>query len=623
MPTPNLPTADSKSVFDTPIGVEAIRAHLTTMPPAPGVYLMVNAAGDILYVGKAKNLKNRVTSYTQPNNTRIMRMVAQVSRVDVVTCGSEAEALLMESSLVKRHRPRYNILLKDDKSFPYLFISEHPYPRIAKHRGAQVEKGEYFGPFASVGALNQTTTLLQKMFLLRNCSDAIFANRTRPCLQYQIKRCSGPCVAKVNPEEYATQFNQARDFLRGKHRDLQEQFATEMEAASEAQQYEKAAHLRDRIRALTQVQQEKRLQVSGMDDADVIGLVRKGARSVAQVFFYRQGNHFGHQTFHPKHEAEDSDAAVMAGFITQFYQAHTPPAEILINFEPEECALIAEALSLRAQYQVALRVPQRGDKRALMEQVTANAELSLNREEMERASIAKHHARLQEIFHLSQLPARIEVYDNSHIQGTHAIGAMIVATPEGFDKRNYRSFNIKDAETIPGDDYAMMREVFRRRFARAKADSNTGWARPDLVLIDGGKGQLSSVMEVMEALDLCDVPLVAIAKGEDRNAGREWFFMPGISPFQLPVNDPLLHYLQRLRDEAHRFAIGNHRQRRSASFTTSALDDIPSIGTMRKRALLKHFGSRAAVEVATLDELRRVTGISEKIAKTIYDYFHG
>lgn len=606
------------------LGADAIRAQLATMPMTPGVYRMLNAAGDVLYVGKAKNLKNRVTSYTQPNNlnTRIMRMVAQVASLEIISCGSEAEALLMESSLIKRHRPRYNILLKDDKSFPYLFISNHPYPRISKHRGARTEKGEYFGPFASAGAVNRTLTMLQKIFLLRPCSDSYFANRTRPCLQYQIKRCSAPCVRYVSETQYGEQLRQARDFLRGKQRDLQDRFAIEMQAASDAMDYEKAAILRDRIRTLTQVQQEQRIHAAGLEDADVLAFARRGARSVVQVLFYRQGTHFGSQIFHPRHELEDSDPDIMSNFIAQFYQQHTPPAEILVSLHPSECKLLQEALTLRAGYKIALRVPQRGDKRELIALGERNAQLTLDREMMEQASIAEHHARMVELFGLSGPPQRIEVYDNSHIMGTNAIGAMIVATPEGFDKRSYRTFNIKDLTIIPGDDYAMMREVFRRRFARAKAASG-GWVAPDLVLIDGGKGQLSTVCEVMAELGLQDIPLVSIAKGEDRNAGREWFFMAGREPFQLPLGDPLLHYLQRLRDEAHRFAIGTHRQRRSKSLTASALDDIPGIGTTRKRALLKHFGSRAAVERATRDELTRVEGISEKIAQQIHDYFHG
>lgn len=607
------------------IGPEAIRAALKTMPLTPGVYRMLDAKDTVLYVGKAKNLKNRVTSYAVGSNlsNRIARMVAQVARVEIVTCGSEAEALLTEASLIKRHNPRYNVLLKDDKSFPYLFISgDHAYPRIAKHRGAQNEKGEYFGPFASAGSLNATLTMLQRIFLLRPCADTVFKGRTRPCLQYQIKRCTAPCVGYVSTDEYAGQVAKARDFLKGKHRDIQDALVAEMQEASEAMDYEYAALLRDRVRALTQVQQEQSLRPAGMKDADVIVLARKGARSVVQVYLFRDAAPFGHQSFHPRHDAEDSDAAVMANFIAQFYQNHLPAAEILTNVEPDECDLLQEALKLRAGYAIAIRAPQRGEKKALLDNAQRQAQEALNRAEMERASVANHLATLQVLFSLAAPPQRIEVYDNSHIMGTHALGAMIVATPDGFDKRSYRKFNIKDAATEPGDDYAMMREVFRRRFARSKKDD--GWAAPDLVLIDGGKGQLSAVMEVMAELELTHIPLVGIAKGPHHGRdGREWFFTPGREPFQLPVNDPALHYLQRLRDEVHRFAIGSHRNKRSKALTVSALDDIPGIGSSRKKALLHHFGSRAAVERATLAELQNVTGISKSTAQKIYDYFRG
>ncbi len=606
------------------LGAEAIREALKTMPNTPGVYRMMNAQGDILYVGKAKNLKNRVSNYASVNQltTRILKMVEQVARVEILTCGSEAEALLVEASLVKRHNPRYNILLKDDKSFPYLFISgDHAYPRIAKHRGSQKEKGEYFGPFASVGALNQTLALLQKIFLLRPCADTVFKGRTRPCLQYQIKRCTAPCVNYVTEEQYGQQVAKARDFLRGKHRDIQEALLADMEAASAEMEYERAAMLRDRIRALTQVQQEQSMRPQGLTHADVIVLARKGARSVVQVFLFRDGAHFGHQSFHPKHDAEASDAEVIGSFIGLFYQNHVPAPELLVNLLPEESALLEEALKLRANFAVTIHQPQRGDKKTLVENAAANAQAALDREELERASVQQHLAKLAELFGLHAAPQRIEVYDNSHMMGTNAIGVMIVATPEGFEKRSYRTFTMKDAGTEPGDDYAMMRETFRRRFARSKKDAE--WAAPDLVLIDGGKGQLSAVMDVMAELELSHIPLVSIAKGADRNAGREWFFLPSCEPFQLPVNDPTLHYLERLRDEAHRFAIGTHRNKRSKSITASALDDIPGIGGMRKKALLHHFGSRAAVERATLSELQNVTGISKTMAQTIYDYFHG
>lgn len=605
-------------------GPAAIRDALKTIPGAPGVYRMMNARGDVLYVGKAKHLNNRVGSYASVSrhNNRTLAMVNQIARIEVVTTQSEAEALLLEAAQIKRFRPRYNILLKDDKSFPYLLFSAHAYPRMQKHRGAQ-GAGEYFGPFASVGALNQTMALLQRVFLLRPCADTVFKNRTRPCLQYQIKRCSAPCVQFVTPEQYAEQLARARSFLQGRHREVQEQLVAEMQKASDAMDFESAAVIRDHIRALTQVQQEGALRATGLHDADVIALARRGAKSVVQVFFFRNGAHFGNQSFHPRAEAEASDGEVMEAFLGQFYQGHTPPAEILVNIEPAECALLQEALRLRTTYQVTVRQPQRGDKLALVQNAQANAQAALAREEQEAQAVKQHLASLQKLFALPYLPERVEVYDNSHSMGKQALGGLIVATPDGFDKRSYRTFNIKDLTLAPGDDYGMMREVFRRRFKSFKADGNTAESCKLLVLVDGGAGQLSSVHEVMKELDLLDVPIVGVSKGPDRNAGREFFHQVGLSPFQLPPNDPTLHYIQRLRDEAHRFAIGAHRKKRSKSLTVSALDDIPGIGAGRKRALLQHFGSRAGVERATITELQNVAGISKTVAQNIYDYFHG
>lgn len=671
-----------------PIGPEALRAALKNLPPSPGCYQMMDAAGKILYIGKAKNLVNRVGSYTNlgNHNTRILRMVLQVARVEHIVTKNEAEALLMEASLIKRHMPRYNVLLKDDKSFPYIRLdTSHPFPRIEKHRGAQNLPGEYFGPFANVGALNAAMVLLQKLFLLRPCSDSYFKNRTRPCLQFQIKRCTAPCVNLVQEREYAEQIRKARDFLKGKSREIQEELTQEMNAASEAMDYERAAALRDRIRALTQVQQQQGLRVAGLKDADVIGFARRGDKSVVLVAFYRDGQPLGQQSFHPRHGVEESDGEILSNFIGQFYQAHLPPEEILVGFRiqdsafgeedpanvekavlkttgdedplPEcrilnpESSLLEQALTLRAGYKVALHSPQRGDKRELVANAHKSAEAALMKLEMERASIETQLVRVQALFQLPRVPQRIEVYDNSHISGTHALGAFIVATPEGFDKKSYRTFNIKDAATQPGDDYAMMREVMRRRFrgvteggltppspheAATPAASGSREALhtptfsesqtstlPDLVLIDGGIGQLHAVEEVLKSMGVTGVALVAIAKGEDRNAGREWFHQPGRAPFQLPINDPVLHYLQRLRDEVHRFVIGRHRRKRSKSLTTSALDDIPGIGPTRKRALLQHFGSRADVATATLAELEKVRGINKATARVIYDYFHG
>jgi excinuclease ABC subunit C len=606
-------------------GADAIRDALKTIPTSPGIYRMMNADGDVMYVGKAKNLTNRVGSYAQltRHNNRVLAMVQQIARIEIITTGSEAEAFLLEAAQIKRLRPRYNILLKDDKSFPYLHLSAHAFPRMEKHRGTQKSGGEYFGPFASVGALNQTMALLQKIFLLRPCADTIFKNRTRPCLQYQIKRCSAPCVNYVSEAEYAAQIKQARDFLQGRHRDVQEQLAAQMQQASDALDFESAAVLRDHIKALTQVQQESALRATGLVDADVIAMARAGQHCVVQVFFFRQGNHFGNQTFHPRTSADDSDGAIMSAFLGQLYQQNTPPGEILVSHTPDDPALLEEALRLRAKAAVSLRQPQRGDKLRLMENATANAQAALAREQQAALADATHRAALQKLFALPYVPERIEVYDNSHSMGKQALGGLIVATPEGFDKRSYRTFAIKDATLSPGDDFGMMREVMRRRFARFNAEGQSAAELKLLVLVDGGAGQLSAVHGVLSELGLADLPLVGVSKGPDRNAGREFFHQVGLSPFQLPPNDPTLHYIQRLRDEAHRFAIGSHRKKRSKALTQSALDDIPGIGAGRKRALLQHFGSRAGVERATLAELQNVTGINKKVAQDIFDFFHG
>jgi excinuclease ABC subunit C len=600
---------------DETIGPGAIRDALKTIPDAAGVYRMLDATGTVLYVGKAKHLPSRLLSYTTGStNTRTASMVAQIARVEVVVTRNEAEALLVEAAQIRRERPHYNILLKDDKSHPFLLITEHAFPRITKHRGAQSMKGAYFGPFAHVGACNQTLTLLQKVFQLRPCSDTFFKNRNRPCLQYQIKRCSAPCVNYITEAAYGEQVRRARDFLKGRHRDLQEELAAQMAQASAAQEYELAAALRDRIRDLTQVQQEQSLYAHGLTDADVVALARRGATSAIQCFFYRDGRHFGHQTYYPRHDESAQDGEIMAAFLSQFYQTHAPPEMILVNTLPEEAELLMEALSATAGARVTLLAPQRGDKRQLLDHITENAQGALDREAGKRAATLSMLARIQELFSLVQPPQRIEVYDNSHLMGSHALGAMIVATADGFEKRSYRHFTMKQAAT--DDDYGMMREMFTRRFARIVKEGRA----PDLILIDGGKGQLSAVESVMRAAGL-SLPLVAIAKGQDRNAGREWFFQPGREPFQLALGDPRLHYLETLRDEAHRYAISRHRKKRSTAISVSALDDIPGVGFARKRALLVHFGSRDAIAVATLAELTKVDGISKKTAKVIFDYF--
>lgn len=603
-------------------GAEIIKAALAQMPAKPGIYRMKNAAGDILYIGKAKHLPNRVGSYANPHNAsgRILRMVAQVASVEITVTSSEAEALLLEATLIKQHQPRYNVLLKDDKSFPYiLFTTDHDFARIKKHRGAQKEAGQYFGPFASAGAVNQAIIVLQKAFLLRPCSDAIFKSRTRPCLQYQIKRCTAPCVGYVDKNAYAKQVQMAADFLRGKSQHIQEEMAAQMYAASQATEYEKAAALRDRIRALTRLQSDHKLTAPGLVDADVIAVARKGGLSVIQVYLYRAGQHFGHQTYYPRHDIDTQTPEILSGFIGQFYQNHTPPAEIYLNEAPEDATTLSEALCLRAGRKCTLIVPQRGDKRMLIERVSASAQEALTLALSTRAQIHEHHANIAKLFALPAPPSRIEVYDNSHIMGTHAVGAMIVATPEGFEKSSYRRFNMKDAGVAAGDDYGMMRYMLMRRLKRH--NGSDGSVPPDLLLIDGGAGQLGVVRDVLTELKLT-IPVVGIAKGRDRNAGREWFYMPDSQPFQLPENDATLHYIQRLRDEAHRFAISSHRAKRSRALTSSALDDISGIGAGRKRALLSHFGSRDAVMQASVRDLQEVKGISEKIAQTIYDYFH-
>lgn len=608
-------------------GVDALREALKSMPVASGVYRMINEAGDVMYVGKAKHLKNRISQYTVISTLshRILRMVSQIARVEITITGSEAEALLLEANLIKKLRPRYNILLKDDKSFPYVLIdTSHPFPRITKHRGASVNKGLYFGPFASAGAANHALAILQKAFLLRPCTDSIFTNRSRPCLQYQIKRCSAPCVNFISESDYADAIKQAVAFLKGKNREVQDVFAKQMQAFSDAQDYEKAAAMRDRIAALTRVQQEQQLNVAGLDDADVMAITRHDGQCCIQVFFFRGGGHFGNLPYFPNHDAEESDEAILAAFITQFYQIHTPPSEILISHDVEEKPLIEEALSDLAGYRITIARPQRGDKLSLIHQVMTNAESALQRHLHSRYTQAALLDQLAALFHLPARPKRVEVYDNSHISGSHAVGAMIVAGPEGFMKGHYRRFNIRTAQLAGGDDYGMMREVFTRRFSRLKKEDpdRTQGLWPDLVLIDGGVGQLNAVTEIFTALDITNIAYVGISKGPDRNAGREQFHLPNQQPFTLPPDHGALHFMQRLRDEAHRYAIGSHRIKRANAISHSGLDDIPNIGAKRKKELLHHFGSKRAVETATLSELENVPGISKKIAHTIFAYFH-
>lgn len=608
-------------------GVQVLKDNLKTMPGSPGVYRMLDGKGDALYVGKARNLRRRVTSYTQVErlSNRLRRMVAETKSMEVVVTHTEVEALLLESNLIKRLMPRYNVLLRDDKSFPFIHLTgDHDFPQIRKHRGARKDGGAYFGPFASAQAVGRTITALQKAFLLRNCSDSIFNARTRPCLQYQIKRCCAPCVDYVTPEHYDELVSGARAFLGGGNHTIQRELASKMEEAAEALDFETAARYRDRLRALSAIQAHQDINVEGIDEADVIAAHQKGGQTCIQVFFFRGGRNYGNRAYYPSNPDGLSLVSVLTAFVGQFYDDKTPPKSLLLSDGLDEQELIAEALSIRAERKVELLVPQRGSKKKVVDHAAKNAADSLARRLAENASQQKLLARVAELFALDGPPDRIEVYDNSHNQGTNMVGGMIVAGPEGFRKTAYRKFNIKDPDTIKGDDYGMMREVLTRRFSRALKEDpdkeNGQW--PDLVILDGGKGQLSAALEVMEELGIKDQPLVSIAKGPDRDAGREQFFLPGQAAFKLDRNDPVLYYLQRLRDEAHRFAIETHRARRSKAMHTSELDGVPGIGAKRKKALMLHFGSARSVSRAGLSDLEAVDGISKAVAKKIYDHFH-
>ena len=608
-------------------GVASIREVLKTLPRRPGVYRMQDARGDVLYVGKARALKNRVTNYTQVTKLpkRLQRMVAQTRSMTIVTTRTEAEALLLEAQLIKRFRPPYNVLLRDDKSFPFILLREdQQFPRIQKHRGARRIKGQYYGPFASAGSVTRTLNALQKLFLLRSCSDSYFENRSRPCLLYQIKRCSAPCVGRISEQDYGELVGEAKEFLAGRSTGVQSRLSRLMADAAEKQDYELAAVYRDRLRALTYIQGSQTVHAEGLGDADVFALACKAGTVSIQAFFIRGGQNWGHRAFFPAHTNDVPEADVLSSFLVQFYEDIPPPKRILVDRELTDQQLLEEALEERSLRKVAIEVPQRGPRRKLVEQARRNAEEALDRRLAETTTQGKILRELAETFELPEPPKRIEVYDNSHIMGTNATGAMIVAGPEGFRKNSYRKFNIKRPETQPGDDFAMMREVLERRFARLEKedpDRQTGeW--PDLLLIDGGKGQLSAVCEVMEDAGVHDVPVVGVSKGPDRNAGRETFHLPGGRELTLPPNSALLFYLQRLRDEAHRFAIGTHRQKRAKSLTTSSLDDVPGIGPTRKRALLMHFGTARAVKGAALEDLEKAPGISSATARQVYDYFH-
>jgi excinuclease ABC subunit C len=613
---------------DLEAGVAAIREVLKTLPRNPGVYRMQDARGDVLYVGKARALRNRVTNYTQVAKLpkRLQRMIAQTRSMTIVTTRTEAEALLLEAQLIKRFRPAYNVLLRDDKSFPFIMLREdHEFPRIQKHRGARrVKKAHYYGPFASAGSVTRTLNALQKLFLLRSCSDSFFENRSRPCLLFQIKRCSAPCVGRIGEDAYGELVDDAKAFLAGKSTNVQGRLSGLMAQAAEKQDFELAAVYRDRLRALTYIQGSQTVHAEGLGDADVFALACKAGTVSVQAFFIRGGQNWGHRAFFPAHTNDVPEAEVLSSFLVQFYEDMPPPKRILVDRAMGDRELLEQALSERAERKVVIEQPVRGARRRLMDQARRNAEEALDRRMAETTTQGKILRELAEVFDLADVPKRIEVYDNSHIMGTNATGAMVVAGPEGFRKNNYRKFNIKRAETQPGDDFAMMREVLERRFARLEKedpDRQRGeW--PDLVLIDGGKGQLSAVCEVMEDMGVHDVPVVGVAKRPHHGReGREIFHLPGGREITLQPNSALLFYLQRLRDEAHRFAIGTHRAKRAKSLTTSTLDEVPGIGPTRKRALLMHFGTARAVKGAAL-EYRSLAPVNSKtIARTLNDHF--
>ena len=639
-PTDGARTADlaapHKAMSGIAAGVAAIREALRSIPATPGVYRMLDRKGDALYVGKARNLRSRVQNYAHPAglSNRLHRMIAETIAIEVVVTHTEAEALLLECNMIKRLMPRYNVLLRDDKSFPFIHLTAgHDFPQLTKYRGARTKDGSYFGPFASAGSVNRTLVTLQKAFLLRSCSDSVFATRTRPCLLYQIKRCSAPCVGRISGEEYAALIDQARVFLSGRSDDVQRRLATEMQDAAATLDFEAAALIRDRIRALSLVQGHQDIHVLGIMDADLIAAHQAGGQTCVQVFFFRGGQNWGNRAYFPSHDRQLAVEEVLTAFVGQFYDNREKPSLVLLSHRLVEQELVEEALSLGGA-RVTLAVPQRGEKKRLVERILATAREALGRRLAESASQRQLLDGVAAAFGIDGLLNRIEVYDNSHIQGTNAVGAMIVAGPDGLVKGAYRKFTIRGItppqaslepeEIAGGDDYAMMREVLNRRLARALKDDperdRGTW--PDLILIDGGQGQLHIAQDVFEKLGIADVALVGIAKGPDRNAGRERFFVPGRAPFSLDPRDPVLYFLQRLRDEAHRFAIGTHRARRTKALGKSPLDEIAGVGARRKRALLLHFGSARAVARAGLGELERVAGISKTVAKKIYDHFH-
>jgi len=588
---------------------------------------MLDAQARVLYVGKARNLKARVSSYARPtgHSGRISRMISETSSMMFLTTKTETEALLLEQNLIKQLKPRYNVLLRDDKSFPNIHVTtDHAFPQIKKHRGARKQKGAYYGPFASAGSVNRTLNQLQRVFLLRNCSDATFDSRTRPCLLYQIKRCSGPCVGRISEQDYATSVKDAERFLAGRSTEIQERLASEMQAASAAMEFERAAALRDRIKALTQVQTSQGINPRTVQEADIVALHVEKGQACVQVFFIRANQNWGNHDYYPRLSADVEEPEILQAFLGQFYQTKEPPKQIILSHPVDEPDLLAQALSEKAGRKVELLVPKRGEKAELVDGALRNARESLARKMAESATQARLLRDLATAFGLEAPPQRIEVYDNSHIQGTNAVGAMICAGPEGFLKNQYRKFNIKGDSLTPGDDFGMMKEVLTRRFSRLLKEDpdreNGIW--PDLLLIDGGAGQVSVVAEIMSEMGVSDIPMVGVAKGVDRDAGKEEFYRPGSRPFALKHNDPVLYFIQRMRDEAHRFAIGTHRAKRAKAIGATPLDDVPGVGATRKRALLQHFGSAKAVSRANLADLKAVDGVSDNLAETIYAFFH-
>ena len=608
-------------------GYKVIQKYISTLDSSPGVYRMLDDQARVLYVGKARNLKARVSNYARPSghSGRITRMISETSSMMFLTTRTETEALLLEQNLIKQLKPRYNVLLRDDKSFPNILVTtEHRFPQIKKHRGAKSEKGAYYGPFASAGSVNRTLSQLQRVFMLRNCTDAMFESRTRPCLQYQIKRCSGPCVDRISTDEYGAAVKDAQRFLSGRSTEIQEKLAAQMAAASEAMEFEQAAGLRDRIRALTQVQTTQGINPRTVSEADIVALHLEAGQACVQVFFIRANQNWGNRDFYPRVAADMSHAEVMEAFLGQFYGTKEPPRSVILSHDIENADLMQQLLSDKLARKVDITVPLRGEKLELISGALRNAKESLARKMAETATQAKLLRGVAEAFELDQPPQRIEVYDNSHIQGSNAVGAMIVAGPEGLMKNSYRKFNIASEGLSPGDDFGMMKEVLTRRFKRLlKEDPDRSldhW--PDLLLIDGGVGQVSAVAKVMAEFGVEDIPMVGVAKGIDRDLGKEEFHMRGQRPFALQRNDPVLYFIQRLRDEAHRFAIGTHRAKRAKAIGATPLDDIAGVGASRKRALLAHFGSAKAVSRANLVDLKAVDGISDALAETIYDYFH-